>query len=230
MGLFDVFRTKPKTSTNMPNAVDQKIDSIMVNYQENKKQQDNQNKLLAQVNAARAKYKKDGDLDAVIAVFEDAFWKADPPCTSSQSIDLVGFYLKAGQNDKAWAYLSYLYHQWMNDYAAGKASLYDAYPIRDQQARIVKKEKRYAYAIGLYMQAHLLKSSWNDTFQKELFLKAIQPCVNKLQWEADVPEYLAYLIGNAVSNKRYDEGNLIDQYKKFLSEIGFDSSELGSQS
>ena len=132
------------------------------------------------------------------------------PCISSQNLDLVDFYIKAGLYDKAWGYLEYL--NWN--------SLAPLEKIRFAQARISKKENRYLDAIQMYMLGYLAKSEWNDTFQKDMFMKDIQSSANKLGWDNDKREYLAYLVGNNVKQGCYDGLELIASYKKFLYDIG----------
>ncbi len=168
-----------------------------------------QNALLSRVNAAREKYNDDGDLESVIKEFEYAFWKADPPCESAQYIDLVGFYLKAGMNDRAWAYLNYLI-------SSQQAPMEK---IRFEQARILKKEKRYADAIEMYMLGHLAKSKLDSIFHKDKFIKDIQSSANKLGLDENQREYLANLVESTVKRKNYDENALLKQYRKFICDI-----------
>ena len=170
---------------------------------------DYQEKLLSKVNTAREKYKADGNLSDVIQVFEEAFYKADPPCTSTQCLLLVDYYLKAGQNDKAWGYLNYLLSK----------QLAPLEKIRFSQAKVLKKEGKHLDAIEMIMLGYLAKSQWNRTFQKDMFLKDVQPSKNKLKWDDDKVEYLASLIDDLVKQGIGDEKILISQYRSFLSNI-----------
>lgn len=67
-----------------------------------------QQKLTDLMNSALERYKKDKDLDKIIKVYEKIFIEADPPCESSKDVDLAKYYIRTGQNDKAWGYLNLL--------------------------------------------------------------------------------------------------------------------------
>lgn len=91
-----------------------------------------QQKLLDLMNSALEGYKKDKDLDKIIKVYEKIFIEADPPCESSKDVDLAKYYIRAGQNDKAWSYLNLLLTRPRTNERN----------IRQQQIRILKKEGR----------------------------------------------------------------------------------------
>lgn len=178
-------------------------------YQDLKDSLDFQNRLLSRVNAAQQRFREDGDLDAVIKELEYAFIEADPPCKTSQNMDLVNYYLKAGQNDKAWGYLNRLLQR-------QDAPLKD---IRFAQARLLKKEKKWADAIEMYMLGYLAKSEWNNTFQEEMFIKDIKSSANKLGWDDTIISKLAGIVKGFVSKRKYDEKSLIQEYRKFYSSL-----------
>ena len=211
MGLFDRFKSKQKTKTPSREEIEREMyEKNLWGYKDKKDAIDYQNVLLARVNRAQAQYKADGDLNAVIRELEFAFIQSDPPCKTSQNMSLVDYYLKAGLRDKAWGYLNMRVSK-------NQAPLEK---IRFAQARILKSEKKYSYAIEMYACGHLAKSAFNNTFQKDMFLRDIQSCANKLKWDDDKREYVAYLIQKSVDKRAYIEQPLITSYRKFLTEIG----------
>ena len=69
------------------------------------------------------------------------------------------------------------------------------------------------------MLGYLKKSEWNNTFQKDMFLKDITPSANKLNWGNEKKEYLAYLVENHVKQRNYNENILSDSYKKAIEDF-----------
>lgn len=216
MGLFNLFG-KPKKSNGSDDAKrkfsnDVERDMYENNrfgYREMKDSLDYQNRLLSRVNAAQAKYKQDGDLDAVIKELEYAFIQSNPPCKTSQNMDLVNYYIKAGRNNDAWGYLNRLI-------TTQEAPLEK---IRFAQARILKKEKKWDEAIRMYMLGYLTKSKWNNTFQKEMFIKDIKSSANKLKWDDSQIDKLAQIVERHVKKKDYSEASLDKDIKKALSDF-----------
>ena len=184
-------------------------DKNMYGYRDRQDALAYQNALLDRVNTAQQKYKEDGDIEAVIKELEYAFIEADPPCQSSQYLDLINYYIKANKNDKAWAYLNRLLMK-------NEAPLKD---IRFSQARILKKEKKWMYAIEMYMLGYLAKSQWNNNFQRDMFIKDIKSSANKLSWDDTVIDSLAQMVATQVQKKKYDEDELIKKYRDFCSSL-----------
>ena len=178
-------------------------------YKEMRDSLDYQNELLSSVNDANEKYKADGDLNSLIQAYENAFFYADPPCKSSQNLKLVDYYMKAGWNDKAWAYTNFLFTK-------QEAPLEK---IRFAQARILKKEGRHSDAVEYYMLGHLAKAKWNNTFDRDMFLKDIRPCANKLHWSESESEYLADVLQSQIEKRRYDEGIVTKDYREFIASV-----------
>ena len=83
-----------------------------------------------------------------------------------------------------------------------------------------KAEKKYTDAMRFLMCGYLHKSKWNNQFQKEMFVKEASTIANRLKWNRDQVEYLAYLIEQRVGSKNYNEGSLIESYEKALVEFG----------
>lgn len=171
-----------------------------------RKELDYQNELLSRVNRAREKYKQDKDLESAIKEYEFAFVESDPPCETSQDIDLANLYIKAGLHDKAWGYLNQL-------------QLRRTSPdpeIRFYQAKILKKEGRHAYAIEMYAKGYYYKTFYNADFQTEKFHKDISSCVKKLGWDQEKVDTITKTIIDQVKKNRYDDKELSDRLKELL--------------
>lgn len=206
MGLFNFFTKKQKKITSEEIKAEMYRNNTM-GYRDTKDRLDYQSNLLNKVGQANVQYKD--DLKKLIEVYEFAFYKSDPPCVSSQNLKLVDMYIKTNQNDKAWGYLNFLY---VGNHAPIEK-------IRFLQAKILKKENKHKYAIEMYMLGYLKKSEWNNTFQKDMFLKDITPSANKLNWDNEKKEYLAYLVENHVKQRNYNENILSDSYKKAIEDF-----------
>lgn len=139
MGLFDKFKKNQQPKTDSEAIEREMYENNTLGYRDLKDHLDYQQELINKVNLANAQYEKDGDMDALIKVYEMAFYEADPPCASSQNLKLVDYYLKSNSNDKAWEYLNFLY---LGSYAPKEK-------IRFLQAKILKKEKKYLDAIDM---------------------------------------------------------------------------------
>ena len=186
-----------------------------------------QQALLDKVNAAREQYSKDGDLDSVISVFEEAFITADPPCGSSQWKLLVDYYLKAGLNDKAWSYLQKMS---LDNAKELKENSSDEYALKRyfgteekislQKARVLKKEKRFEYAIEFYLVAHVMRIGFGNSFDKGRFFKDIDSCANRLKWDDAKKEHLAYIVQQSARQKLYlNQSQIRSAYRAFLEDI-----------
>lgn len=167
-----------------------------------------QNALLERVNAAQERYKKDNDLDAVIKELEFAFIESDPPCRTSQCMDLVKYYSKAGQNNKAWSYLNHLLMK--------KAASLES--IRFEQAKLLKKEKKWADAIEMYMLGYLASTN-RIAFPKEKFIKDVKSSANKLGWDDNTVNRLAQIIEKQAKGKNFSERSLSQEYRKFYDSL-----------
>lgn len=171
-----------------------------------------QDQLIAKVQAARSKYEEDKNIDELIGVYEFVLLKARPPIKNMRGLclALVELYRKNHQNDKAWGYL--------NNLTLTRQDILDK--IRFEQCKILKAEKKYTDAMRFLMCGYLHKSKWNNQFQKEMFVKEASTIANRLKWNRDQVEYLAYLIEQRVGSKNYNEGSLIESYEKALVEFG----------
>ena len=165
-----------------------------------------QNKLLDRVNKAREAYKNDKDLAKAIKEYEYAFVKSDPPCKTSQDIDLANLYIKANEYDKAWGYLNQLI-------------LRRGYPdseIKFYQARILKHEEKYAYAIEMIMIGYYYKALPDRPFQTEKFLKDISSSAKKLGWDEEKTKGLLNILNTIPPREGFDERLLINQIRNYM--------------
>lgn len=213
MGLFKKIKNAiaPQTTTYgrpLRNDIEREMYTNDTGYRALTDSLDYQNNLLNRVNIAQQRYKQDGDLDLVIKELEYAFIDAKPPCRSSQNMDLANYYIKAGDNNKAWGYLNYL----LSNQMAPKKD------IRFVQARILKKEKKWSYAIEMYLLGYLDKSALNNHFQEEMFIKDIQSCVNKLGWDEKTVNGICQMIKGQVKVRNYNESTLSSAYRSFIGE------------
>lgn len=183
-------------------------------YRDMKDSLDYQDALLSRVNAAQKKFREDGCLDAVIKELEYAFITSNPPCKTSQNMDLAGYYIRAGQSDKAWGYLNRLI-------MTGQAPLEK---IRFEQARILKKEKKWADAIEMYMLGYLAKNQWNRQFQEDMFIKDIRSSASRLGWDDSVMKQLAEIVSSFVRKGKSDEKLMIREYRKLYEKLPHQAS------
>lgn len=167
-----------------------------------------QDQLIATVQKARAKYEEDKKIDDLIKSYEYVLLEANPPIKNIRSlpISLAELCRKNNQNDKAWGYL--------NSLLLTHADLLDK--IRFEQCKILKSEKKYTEAMEMLMCGYLYKSKWNNTFNEKLFTKEATPISNRLKWDSQKIEYLAYLIKSQVDKQNYSEDTLVQNYKKAL--------------
>ena len=179
-------------------------------HRDKKDRLDYQNKLLDAVNNATAQYSNDNDLDAIIKAYEHAFIEANPPCHSSQNLKLVGFYVKKGELNKAWGYLNRL--QSTQEAPTEK--------IRNEQFRILKKEKRFIPALDMLMGEHLLTYSNQTSFNRDRFLKEAGVCTRALKWDEGVLNDMADMLAVQLKNKDYNESKLHDTFSNYLKSKG----------
>lgn len=203
--------TEPKLSIPKPkfqNKIEREMyEKNIEGYRDLKDRLDRQDALLRFVSKAEDRYNKDGDLNAVIEDLEYAFIESNPPC-KAHCLDLVNYYCKAGQNDKAWGYLNLLYME----------RRIDPMFIRFEQAKILKKEKRWADAVEMYMFGYLAKCDRTD-FKKEMFIKDIKSSTNKLGWDESLVNRLAQILEKQIKSKNFDESSLSQEYRKLYNDI-----------
>lgn len=212
MGLFD-FLKKKNTTIDVPAGMEFKSDiekqmylNNTMGYRDKRDKLDYQQKLLDSINKANNDFKNNGDMDALIKAYEYAFIESNPPCISSQNLNLADLYIKNGDFNKAWSYLNRLI-------ATNEAPIEK---VRHEQVRILKKEKKYIPATDMIMSEHLLKYSNHTTFNRNAFIKDAGVCTRALKWDESMLEDMADILESQLNKKDYDEGHLHDIYKKYL--------------
>lgn len=221
MGLFDLFKKSIKAN-NVPSnkrfcskvEEDMYINNTM-GYRDRKDHLDYQSSLLKSIGAAETKYSKDGDILSLIKAYEYAFYESKPPCISSANLKLVDLYLKQGLYDKAWGYLNYLQ---ANELAPIEK-------IRHQQARILKKEKRFIPAIDMILSEYLVIASGGFAISPQKVSKDVGICVHALKWDNSVIDDTVTILLNQVNAKNYDELVLRNTYKQYLESRGLLTKE-----
>lgn len=164
---------------------------------------DQQSKLLSSLS------NNNGTLAGQIESYEYALLIADPPLqnATAHELKLAELYIKAEQHDKAWGYLNRMYSNHMKE---GRDAFWR---IRDLQAKILKKEGKYAEAIEMYLLKYAEKScDYND--QKDAILKDIKPCANKLKWDEKQIEKIIHIISKECG--KFNAGKVTKEYRKII--------------
>ena len=206
MGLFDMIKKKQQTKQVSQEEVDAILDKVDQGHRQRKADLEYQNVLLSRVNAAREKYKTDKDIQSAIREYEFAFVESDPPCKTSQDIDLADLYIKAEEYDKAWGYLNQL-------------MLRRNYPdpdIRFHQAKILRNEGKYAYAVEMFALGYYYKSIPNNDFQVERFQKDISSSVKKLGWDQKMIDEIVRIVTAYPHKDNSSETKLINHLREYL--------------
>lgn len=132
--------------------------------------------LIELVNKARSKYKEDGNLEDALKAYEYALIDSEPPLLNAQShsLFLIQLYKKAGLRDKAWGFLN---STGMDVMKYGRERL-PREKVYEEQAKIVKEEKRFGYAIEFLLMSYFERGMYTeDKFDKEVL-----PLIKKLGW------------------------------------------------
>ena len=221
MGLFDLLK-KSNKSSNVPSGKrfgsnvekDMYINNTM-GYRDRQDRLDYQSALLRSVGDAEAKYSEDGDIISLTKAYEYAFYESKPPCNSSQNLKLVDLYLKQELHNKAWGYLNYLQTN----------KLAPVEKIRHQQARILKKEKRFIPALDTILSEYLVIASNGLTINTQKLTNDIGICVRALKWDNSVIDDTVNILLNQVNAKNYDDLVLRNTYKQYLESKGLLAKE-----
>lgn len=88
--------------------------------------------------------------------------------------------------------------------------------IRFYQARILKKEEKYAYAIEMYALGYYYKSIPNRPFQVEKFQKDIATSAKKLSWDQNKIDAITKIIMSYPHKDNSSEAKLVRQLREFL--------------
>ncbi len=169
------------------------------------------NKSLEKILNANKQYKEDKDLNKVIKIYEHELkeptspWEHNIP--QKHAMDLVDFYLKAGENDKAWGYLN-----WLTIQCPQLTS-----KVRFAQAKILKKENKYQDALIALMSGYLVDAKdMNGRFNSTKFTKEATVIANKLKWDGLKVEKLSEILGRMISNRDYNESNLRELFRDLI--------------
>ena len=197
MGLFDFFK-KPPATNNLPDSF--KKTKAKVEYHDN---------LYKRIGEIHNKY-ADGNNNSDYIVELESIIQSDPDSEVSVWDILMKLYINAEQYNKAWAF-------------SNKLILNQNVPtekVRHEQARILKKEKKYIPATDMIMAEHLLKYSNRTTFNRNAFIKDAGVCTRALKWDEYMLEDMADILESQLKKKDYDEGHLHNSYKKYLQSKG----------
>ena len=66
------------------------------------------------------------------------------------------------------------------------------------------------------MLEYLAKSEWNRTFDRESFVKAIKPSLNKLKLDATFAEELSDIVQQQVAAGKFSENLVITKYRDLI--------------
>ena len=160
-------------------------------------------KSLEKILNANKQYKADKDLNKVLKVYEHELKEPTSPwghnIPQKHAMDLVDFYIKAGENDKAWSYLNWLTVQC--PHLTSK--------IRFAQTKILKKESKYQDALLTLMSGYLVDAKdMNGRFNSTKFLKEATVITNKLKWDGSRVDELSEILRKMISNRCYNEYDL----------------------
>jgi hypothetical protein len=172
-----------------------------------------QDKEFERLTKAETQYEKDNNIEKLISVYEDVFiTQKSTLITQSRWFKLVDLYLKAGQNDKAWAWLKQLSIQhpdYMNK-------------IEDKRYKILKSEGRLFDAM-ISLMASIGYSSGNagpavyyQEYGKKKFLNDAPPLIKKLKWAESDLNTLEEMLASTIGNTQFDYQTLRKKYKAFL--------------
>lgn len=210
--LSSLLGKKAKISSTLDkDAIKKEMTDTDSEYRKLKESLEWQDQLINTVHKACEKYDEDKKIDDLINAYEYVLLEAKPPIKNMRTlpISLAELYRKNNQNDKAWGYL--------NSLLLTHPELLDK--IRFEQCKILKSEKKYIEAMEMLMCGYLYKSKWNNTFDEKYFTKDATPISNRLKWDSQKIEYLAYLIKSQVDKQNYSEDILIQNYRKALEQF-----------
>lgn len=186
-------------------------------YAKNMKWVSNQSDQNSELFEAMAQYKEDKNVDKIIAAYEKVLINTDNPLrANARSDELINLYLKNGYRDKAWAYLNKL----------SETEYYPRRKVRQKQAKILQKEKKYLDAIEKHLLASLndaetyYSSKQLQKYTGESFKKDIGICLKHLSWDEDTINDVSNLLMKQVKKRRFDENELINVFRAYLNDKG----------
>lgn len=163
---------------------------------------------------AESEYAQDHDLNKIIAVFEKVFVYGNSTLNSqSRWFDLVDYYLKAGMNDKAWAWLNLMTTK-HPDYL---------YKIEYYRFKILKKEGKYYQDAMLHLMLSIVLSYGDEDsknyftrYGEDKFRKESRILVKKMGWNGNDIDSLVNIMKESFDGKKCDTAQLEKKYKSFV--------------
>jgi len=173
----------------------------------------NHDKELSILINAEEEYSSDKDIQKLISVYEDIFIRQKSTLNSqSRWFNLVELYLKAGQNDKAWA--------WLNQLAIKHPDYMSK--IEDKRYKILNKEGRFLDAmlslmssIG-YSEGNAGPQAYYQAYGRSRFIKLAPALIKKLKWPADDLSLLEDMLSSSIGKKEFNYSLLREKYKEFI--------------
>ncbi len=184
-------------------------------YRNTKDRVDYHDDLFKRLGAIKNRFNESHDRDAYILELENII-QTDPECEDYEGLTLLEQYIANNEYNKAWGYSNKLLTNPNCDISK----------LRHQQARILKKEKRYIPALDMIMAEYLLKYSNQNNFNRDAFIKEAGVCTRALKWDESMLNDIADILGKQLKSKNYNEVTLHDTFKKYLQSKNILDKEL----
>lgn len=208
MALFNLFKNSKSTPTKKAD-----ISKEIKRHQDDTAKADAQ---IAKLQKADERFEKDGDLNKRIAVYESVLDLSKPLLWNSFNycLSLVKMYVEADRRDDAWRLLN----QMTIAFARFPSPEYYTAKVRNEQFKILKKEKKYLDALRMLAVSHVLKtnSPQGSQFDTERFIKEAKTTAKGAGLSQQDLEDLAKMIKDAGKKKNLPEEKVLDIFKEFL--------------
>lgn len=208
MGLFGLFGNNKNKKTQ---ATNNSIEKMMKESAASTAKADAQ---IAKLQKADERFDKDGDLNKRISVYESILDLDQPLLWNSFNycLSLAKMYVDADRRDDAWRYLNQMYLVFSKDHD------YYLWKIRNEQFKILKKEKKYLDALRMLAVSHVLKtnSPQGSQFDIERFIKEAKTTAKGAGLSEEDLEDLAKMIKDAGKKGNLPEAKVLDIFKEFM--------------
>ncbi len=171
-------------------------------------------KALAEMWKADETFKKDGDIEKRIEVYEK-FLRGKPLWNSFNfNLKLANMYVKAGRNNQAWSYLNQLYLWSLDPDAVGL----QVSKIRFEQFKILKAEKKFEDAFIMIVSSYVLNAydSQGMYFNKEKFKKDAKTTVKGIGLSEGHLNSFADKLERDIKGKKISESKIKEYCRVFL--------------
>ena len=209
MGILGLFKKKSfqKKTVSINKANHQDI------IQDTRRRIEEDDREIAQLQAAKEKYDQDNDVQACIQEYEKVLLKGTSWNSFNFHLTLVNLYVKADRDNDGWAYLNRLLMQFPDEYCT--------YKIRYEQFHILKKEKKYKEAIRMLAVSHVLKTNSpnGSYFSIEKFEKDGKTTAKGAKMTPESFHELACLIEETAKGKKCTETDVFKVVDGFLKDI-----------